>query len=433
MNFIINIISDTIKNKRINLKTEKEYLLIFFNILNITNIEISKNLNKIKSIIDGEKNDKSQYNIILDRVIPTDQVNKIICKLHDILYKFYPAPNKINLYNANTETKILFNELNYYKNIIMQPNKNNKIYLDYLLSRIPPNYKSIVFEVKSEPDSKDFDLFPLIRAVNSAGSKPGYFIHILPKKIDPEKFNIFLVGKGVIFDSGGINLKTKHIEEMKIDISGSSMVFSVLNLLASTGYDSKYNIHVCIPIVENLIDKDSYLPGSVLTSMSNKTIEVINTDAEGRLILVDSLDFINMFLLKELDPKKCLILDVATLTSNVSLISAGFSGIIMGNSLANNYLIKLMEISDNTGEYVDRLCLREEILEVLKSNTADLTNKATDENNANCIIAGTFLNYFVNKEYPWIHFDIGIIAYKGRMQTSYGLNLLFEFIKGLNK
>jgi leucyl aminopeptidase len=234
------------------------------------------------------------------------------------------------------------------------------------------------------------------------------------------------------YDSGGINLKTSFLEDIKIDMTGSAMILWVLNLLNQTKNDININIHLLMPIVQNSIGNEATLPGSVLTATNGKTIEVINTDAEGRLTIVDAINFINSNLINECNKHNSIILDIATLTGNVSSITGNYAAAIMGNTLGRKYVDELIAIGENIGEYLQYIQIRPEVLSNLRSTVADISNIAPSIP-ANCLVGGVFINYFCDNKIPWIHIDIGIIAYKNRTQTSYGIYLLFEFIRKLQK
>ena len=396
---------------------------IKINLFNLSNYELDKELDKANDLIKIYNNIK-RVNIIFSKSIDNLLINKTLTKLNDILYNYYLNIKEIKLYQVPKESKLLMDELIIYKNIVMDPNKTPETYLDYVKSRIPNNYGSMIFKIN------ETKLFPLTRAVGSGSSYNSYFVHIFPQNENPKNKTIYLIGKSVTFDAGGVNLKTHSIEDMKIDMTGSAIILSVLNLLQESKFDSNYNIHLLIPIVENMIGSKALKPGMVLKSMTNRTIEVTNTDAEGRLCLADGLDYVNLFLLKDKNPEDCLIIDMATLTGNTMNITSGISSLVMCNDKAQLYLDKLMYISEEIGEYVDYLKIRKEYSDMLTSKVADIKNVNLDIK-AGCIIAGTFLKHFTKDSVPWIHIDVGVSTFKDNVAISYGVNLLYEFIKNL--
>lgn len=426
----INFIKNKSTSTKYLVNSDIYKLNIIINIFNLDNFQLEIEISKIKATISTYSNIEG-YEIIFCYNLKTFEKNKIISKVNDVLYSFFPKSKPVKLINVKNETEELYNEITKFKNIVMEPppNKNNLTYLNYILNNVPDKYTSTVYDISGESRNK----FPLSFYVNKGSNQSAYYVHIYPKKIKKENKDLFLIGKAVTFDTGGINLKLILLEDLKIDMTGSAMLLSVINLLNKTLNDTNLNIHLLFSIVVNDIGPNSYLPGSVLEATNGKTIEVINTDAEGRLTIVDSLNFINLYLLKELDIdiKKTLIMDVSTLTGNVSSITGNYSAVIISNDVGKIYSNKLIEIGDEVAEYLQNIDLRPQVLVNLKTPNADIANIAPNLISG-CLVGGVFLNYFCNNQIPWIHIDIGITTYKNRVQSSYGINLLFEFFKRMN-
>jgi leucyl aminopeptidase len=419
---IIKFVNVTKSNNKTSIITLNDNITITLNILKISNYDLNKELTNINNII-KIYNDINQIDIYFDKNDYIYNTNKIITKLNDILYTYKNIKNII-LINKPDESKALMNELNIYKTIVMDPNKNPDTYLNYIKSRIPNNYNIEIFDVKKSND------FPLTHAVGLGSKYTGYFVHISPKVENNNNKNIYLVGKAITYDSGGMNIKSKHMEDMKVDMTGSAIIISVLNLLNKFNYDLKYNLHLILPIVENMISNNAVRPGYVITTMNNVTVEIDNTDAEGRLCLADSLEYIQTKLLLNKDPSKCLIIDIATLTGNTESITNGISSIVMFNNKGSVYINKLSKIGEYIGEYIDILKIRQEYIDYLDSKVADIKN-SSDECKSGCILAGVFLNYFVNKIIPWIHIDLSKSTFVDQIAQSHGVNLLFEFLKNI--
>ena len=408
---------------------------IFFIKINVNNIQmykLIKEINKINDLINF--NDQIKLiNIIFDSSLNLQFINVIITKLSNILYS-YIKMKEIKLYSFSLETRKitnipnesinLMNELSIYKNIVMDPNKNPETYLGYIKSRVPKNYNIDIHNLK------EFNKFPLTKAVGAGSIYNTYFVHIKPKTEKPDKKTIFLVGKSITYDSGGLNLKKKYMEEMKTDMAGSAIVTSVLNILALSNND-QHNIHLLIPIAENMISNSSTRPGQVVKSYNSKMVEIVDTDAEGRLCLADCLEYINKDLLNDKDPDNCLIIDIATLTGNAITITNEVASITLCNEKGELYKNKLVGIGEKIGEYLEYLKLRPEYLDFLKSPVGDIKNLNHEVKAAGCIIGGTFLHYFATDKIPWIHLDIAPSAYIKEKSMSYGVNLLVEFIKQL--
>lgn len=399
----------------IDIKSD-QYVKIKIGILNLSNFELSSGINKINNIITIYSNIK-RINLIFDN-IPCNIACNIISKLHNILYQYNNIIDGVKIYKANKETSKLMLELKEYKDIAMDPNKHPDTYLKWIQSNVPSNYKSIVKKTTEK-------FFPLTHAVSMGSRYDSYFVHILPKKIDNNKINLYLIGKAVTFDSGGLNLKNNGMHEMKIDMIGSALLVTILKLLSK---DVNVNIHLLLPVVENMIGMNATRPGTIIKSMSGKTVEILNTDAEGRLCIADCIDYINM---KLIDMKKNnLIIDIATLTGSAISTTGTISSIGMSNMKGATYLNQIIETGENCGEYVDQLKLREEYHYRLNSSVADIKNCDT-MHGCDCILGGMFLKYFTNDMIPWIHLDIAGPSYDDMHVTSYGVNLLCEFIDSL--
>ena len=316
-----------------------------------------------------------------------------------------------------------------YKNIVMDPTKTPDSYLKYVLSRVPKTYKSNVFKISKDKKYKPTKMFPLTKCVGAGSIHNSYFVHIEPKNNKNNKKNIYLIGKAVTFDSGGMNIKTYLMDEMKIDMTGSAIIVSVLHLLNYNKIDTNYNIHLLIPIVENMIGNTATHPGMTIETMSGKIVETNDMDAEGRLCIVDAIDYINIYLIKN-NKKDNLILDIATLTGCVDQITNTVSSIMLSNKMGDKYKDTILDIGENVGEYIDYLKIRREYLNYLGTSVGDISNHS-NERGGGCLIAGSFIHYFINDNIPWIHIDLGTTVYVNNKQISYGINLLYYFIKSL--
>lgn len=240
---------------------------------------------------------------------------------------------------------------------------------------------------------------------------------------------IALLGKGVTYDSGGLSLKsTKQMDGVKCDMTGAAVVVSVIKYLAEQNIP--VNVVGVLGLVENMPDGNAQRPGDVVTSMSGKTIEVINTDAEGRLLLADTLWYCQ----NRFKPK--LMIDLATLTGAM-IVSLGteYAGFFSNN---DKLAQKLIQSGSNTGEKIWRLPLDPGYARQLKSEIADLQNMG-NEKNAGSIVAAEFLQKFVNNV-PWVHIDIAgagwyevntDITPKGA--SGFGIKLLVDLIQNIDK
>ncbi|MDG1733236.1 MAG: leucyl aminopeptidase [Thalassotalea sp.] len=211
---------------------------------------------------------------------------------------------------------------------------------------------------------------------------------------------IVLVGKGLTFDSGGISLKPgEAMDEMKYDMGGAAGVLGAMNSLAQLNLP--INVVAILAGCENMPDANAYRPGDILTTMSGQTVEVLNTDAEGRLVLCDALTYVERF-----DPD--VVIDVATLTGAcVIALGAHATGLLSShNPLAH----ELLNASEQSGDRAWRLPLWDDYADQLESPFADFTNLGGRA--AGTITAGLFLSKFT-KKYHWAHLDIAGTAWRG--------------------
>jgi leucyl aminopeptidase len=239
---------------------------------------------------------------------------------------------------------------------------------------------------------------------------------------------IALVGKGVTFDAGGINVKpSSSLLGMNMDMSGGSAVIHTIALVAKMKL--KKNVIGLIPCVENMTSGKSYRPGDVIRSMSKKTIEILNTDAEGRVILADALTYAQKY-----NPE--VVIDVATLTgaAMVALGERASAIFTEDDKLAK----KMEEIGEKTGDYVWRLPLWEEYENEIKGSLGDWTNVHNkDSRYGGAIYGATFLQQFI-KGFKTVHIDMAprMVAMAGENlapgAVGAPIRLLYKFIEEYN-
>jgi leucyl aminopeptidase len=235
-----------------------------------------------------------------------------------------------------------------------------------------------------------------------------------------------LVGKGVTFDTGGISLKpSASMHEMKMDMSGAAAVIEAVGAIAELGLP--LNLVAVVPSTENMPSGTAIKPGDVITQYNGKTVEVNNTDAEGRLILADALAYA-----VELGAER--IVDLATLTGAVLTALGSTYAAVISND--DELAAEVEQAGEATGELVWRLPLHPEYKQLTKGTVADLTN-ASAKRKAGTIYAGSFLEEFVG-ETPWAHVDIAGTAwdvgrpYTGNDASGFGVRLLVEVARGLS-
>jgi len=288
-------------------------------------------------------------------------------------------------------------------------------YLAETAKSLAKNYK-LECEVLEESDMEGLGMHSLL-SVSKGSSEPGKLFSLSYKNAGEDQ-PVVLVGKGVTFDSGGISLKSgAKMDEMKFDMCGAASVLGVIKAVAEMKL--KVNLTVVVPTVENMPAHDASKPGDVVKSMSGQTVEILNTDAEGRLILCDALTYCSKF-----SPK--VVIDIATLTGAV-IIALGkhHSGLMSNNqSLADD----LKEAGIDAMDTAWQLPLDEEYDELLKSNFADMANIGGRE--AGTVTAACFLARFT-KDYRWAHLDIAGTAWIGGSKkgaTGRPVPLLTEYI-----
>jgi len=247
--------------------------------------------------------------------------------------------------------------------------------------------------ILKENQIKKLKMGGIIGVAKGSREKPRFIIleYFNGKKAEEP---IVLAGKGVTFDTGGLNIKTgDYMNEMHMDMSGGAAVIHIL--AAAARLKVKKNLVGLIPAVENMPSGSSYRPGDILKTMSGKTVEVLNTDAEGRIILADALEYA-----KRYKPK--LIIDIATLTGAAIVALGQRASAIF--STDEKILQNLYKIGEMVGDYVWPLPLWEEYEAEIKGTFGEVANLGKTRYGG-AIIGAVFLWQFV-KDYPWVHIDI---------------------------
>jgi leucyl aminopeptidase len=231
-------------------------------------------------------------------------------------------------------------------------------------------------------------------AVGQGSDQEPRFVHMTYKPAKKPKKRVAFIGKGVTFDSGGYSLKPSNaMEDMKVDMSGAAAVVSAMDAIATLG--SEYEVHAVTALCENLVSGRAYKLGDVLKSMDGTTVEINNTDAEGRLTLGDAITYTRT----KIDPDE--MFDFATLTGACMIALGPYTAGVMSD---NEPLVKSwLATAERAGEDMWRLPLNNRLREQLKSSVADMRN--TGDRFGGAITAGLFLKTFA-KTTPWVHVDI---------------------------
>ncbi|MFV2038917.1 MAG: leucyl aminopeptidase [Acidimicrobiales bacterium] len=261
--------------------------------------------------------------------------------------------------------------------------------------------------------------------VNRGSPQQPRFVQLTYKPAGRAKGHVALVGKGITFDSGGLSIKTgTGMMTMKCDMAGAAAVLGAMAVIPALGLPLKVSAYM--PLTDNMLGGDATRPGDVLKIRNGKTVEVLNTDAEGRLVLADALVMAS-------DAKPTAIVDLATLTgASVVALGPRYAG-VMGTD-GDGWVDQVLAASGRTGERVWQLPLPPEYRTLLDSNVADLKNIGGPHGGA--ITAGIFLQEFVGEDVPWAHIDIAAPAFidapfeehpKGG--TGFGVRLLVDLLE----
>lgn len=348
------------------------------------------------------------------------------------------------------------NDLNQVRILIINDMKNNQKIIQHSvvvsdavlytrdISNLPPNdcspkdlvtfskklseNQKIKVRVIEKEEMKSYGFEGILAVGKGSASSPKLIVLEYPGSTKNRP--IVIVGKAVTFDTGGISIKpSEKMEEMKFDKCGGCNVLGIMKAVSDLGLDT--NVIGIIPAVENMPSGTSYRPGDIIKMYNRKTVEVLNTDAEGRIILGDALSFA----VKTFAPKA--IIDMATLTG-AAIIALGTNvAALVGND--DDLVTKILEYSNQTGEKIWQLPLFEEYKEQLKSSNADMKN--IGGRSAGAITAAAFLSNFV-EDTPWVHLDIAGTAwtqegtkeksYNPKGATGFGIRTIVKYISSGN-
>ncbi|WWP01681.1 MAG: leucyl aminopeptidase [Candidatus Dasytiphilus stammeri] len=297
----------------------------------------------------------------------------------------------------------------------------NAAYMVSQADKLASQYENMSTLVVNELKMKELGMNAYLAA--GQGSSNESMMSVIEYKAHPHPDSkpIVLIGKGLTFDSGGINLKpTNAMDEMKYDMCGAASVYGVMSVIADL--QLPLNVIGIIAGCENMPGGRALHPGDILTTMSGKTVEVLNTDAEGRLVLCDVLTYVEKF-----NPDT--VIDIATLTG-ACVIALGhhMSGLVSNN---NSLAKELLKASEQSRDRVWLLPLTEEYQEQLTSNFADIANIGSYDSSGGAITAAVFLAQFTNK-YHWAHLDIAgtawITSNQNKGATGRPVALLSQFM-----
>ena len=283
------------------------------------------------------------------------------------------------------------------------------------------NLKQTVFNRKK---SEELGLGAFL-SVNQGSSQEAAFTILEYQSENPNAKTVGLVGKCVLFDTGGISIKSsENLHYMKSDMGGATAVIGTL--IAAATLKLPVNLVVILPITDNAVSNTAYIPSDVITAYNGKTIEVLNTDAEGRMTLADGLSYLAK------NYKTDALIDLATLTGS----SVRMFGYTCGAYFSNNEALKkaLEQSGDQTNQRLWNLPLWDIWKDEFKSDVADFKN-ISSKPFGDCIVAGKFLEQFIMDHPNWAHLDIAGVAFgnvrymKEKGATGYGVQLLVDFLE----
>lgn len=298
-------------------------------------------------------------------------------------------------------TQTLGEAVNYTRDLVNTP--ADRVHPQFLAAEAKAIAKKggakFKVQVLGEKEAKKFGMGGLL-AVGQGSDREVQLIVLEYNGAKKSEPTTALVGKGVCFDTGGYNLKVgKGIDDMKMDMGGAASVLGTIRWLAEN--KPKCNVIGVIGAVENMISAKAYRPGDILTMMNGKTVEITNTDAEGRLVLADALHYTVM----KLKPSR--IIDLATLTGAVIVALGDNIAGVMGND--EKLLTEVQKAAETVGEETWELPITDFFREKTKGSISDLVNWTAGVN-AGSSMAGAFLQNFVG-ETPWLHIDIAGTAF----------------------
>ena len=396
----------------------------------ISEIKLAKDINVIFS-----NENKSLENYYFNFFLGCFLKKYSFTKYKTIFKKNENAKEIINLLITSSNKNFFIKIKNNIENII------NGVFLTRDLVSEPPNYlnpEKFVSEIKKlstlglkvdvfdSSKMKKIGMNALLGVAQGSKNLP-YFVTITWKPNNSKnKKPLSFIGKGVCFDTGGISLKpAKFMEDMKYDMAGAGAVVGLMKTLALR--KSKSYVVGAVALVENMPGGAAQRPGDIVKSYSGKTIEVLNTDAEGRLILADAIYYID----EQYKPE--LIVDLATLTGAI-VVSLGseYAGLFSNNDKLSEKLIKAGEIEN---EKLWRFPLHKNYDKLMDSKIADIQN-INYSGGAGSITAGQFLQRFLKNNTPWAHLDIAGMAWTKKDletiptgATGYGVKLLNKFVE----
>ena len=386
-----------------------------------------ENLNKVHlfgDTIENSEVNKSLHELVHGMKLKSYSFNKYLTKKNsEILNLSIITKKNVDIKLIN-HFKAIENGVNFTKDLVSEP--GNILHPDEYAKRlIKLNKIGLKVTVYNTNKLKKMKCNALL-GVGQGSSRGSYIVTMEWRGNKKQKKPLAFVGKGVCFDTGGISLKpARFMEDMTYDMAGSAVVVGLLKSLALR--KAKVNAVGVVGLVENMVSGNAQRPGDIVKSYSGKTIEVLNTDAEGRLVLADAITFTE----KKFKPN--LIIDLATLTGAIVVaLGSEYAGLFSNNDKLSK---QLFDAGDKVEEKVWRLPLHKNYDKLMNSKNADMQN-INYVGGAGSTTAAQFLQRFIINKTPWAHLDIAGMAfskYAGSLNSSgatgYGVRLLDKFVE----
>ncbi len=429
--------------------TSKRLILLGLGLIKDCNLETIRNASASIALYIRDKNFKSYSTSIFGEELDSNLSDFIQAQIEGTKLSLYtfnkfksdkkslPKPiNSLNIYVKDSkkhkeissvikETEYIAEGISLARDIANTPGNNMTPSIIANIAQNISSENSLKCEIFDEKKMKELGMGGLL-SVSQGSNEPAKLIVIRHDggNNDP----IVIIGKGVTFDSGGISIKpSPKMDEMKFDKSGAATVIGAIKSISLLKLP--INVIAIVPLTENLLSGSSYKPGDVITHYGGKTSEIMNTDAEGRLILADALSY-------SLTYKPKAIIDFATLTGAcIVALGTHASGLFSNNKKLARDLFNSGQI---TGEPVWELPLWQPYYDQIKSDVADIKNTGSG-GGGGAITAAAFLANFVNKQTPWAHLDIAGTAwiqsnpgdkkYFSKGSTGVGVRLIIRYLQ----
>ncbi|MFZ2190162.1 MAG: leucyl aminopeptidase [Candidatus Magasanikiibacteriota bacterium] len=366
----------------------------------------------------------------------TDEEAKTVALQSVVLVGDFDNKQKKNLESGIVDGQVIGGGINFARHLgNIPPTIMTPALLANEAVKLGKNNKKVKVKVLSREEMTKLGMGCLLAVARGSKLEPKFII-VEYTGADKKQKPSVLVGKGITYDSGGISLKPGDaLMEMKYDMLGAATVLGAVKVLAEL--DVKKNVVVLVPAAENMPSGDAFRPDDILTAMNGKTVEILNTDAEGRLILADALCYAHKY-----EPKE--VIDLATLTGAcVAALGGERSGLF---SPEDNLVEKLLKSSEAVGEKLWRLPLGEEYGEAMKSKVADIKNMGGvgGSRYGTASTAAAFLQFFTQEKkgdemvsYPWAHIDLASALFSNSSGKSwlrhgangFGVQTLVEYLR----